>query len=295
MGSPEFASTILSELVTHFIVCGVVTQPDKPAGRGKRLTPPPVKSLALDLGLPILQPQKMKDPGVVEQLLSWDADFIVVAAFGKILRQNILNLTRFGCINVHASYLPRWRGAAPIQAAILHGDHETGVSIMKMDEGIDTGPVLLQEKVRITQEETTTSLTEKLATAGAGLLPVALAGYLSGKLAPVAQVDENATYAPTINKEDGLLDFSQPAAALERRVRALIEWPGASLLLGQEILKVRRAKVVAGVGAPGTREVWNGFPSINTIDGKLVLLEVKPAGRNWMPGNDFLRGSRDWR
>lgn len=294
MGSPEFASEILRELAKHYEVCGVVTQPDKPAGRGKRITAPAVKDLALELGLPVIQPQKMKDAGVYDQLVSWGADFMVVAAFGKILRPNILNLTRFGCINVHASYLPRWRGAAPIQAAILHGDSSTGISIMKMDEGIDTGPILLQESMTIESDETTTSLTKKLAQVGMRLLPQALAGYLSGAIIPSPQPDENATYAPTINKDDGLLDFAESAVALERKIRAYIEWPGAYLLLNGEMLKVRQAKVIPGGGFPGVRGEVDGFPYVQTAEGKLAMLEVKPAGKNWMKGSDFLRGSRVW-
>ncbi len=294
MGSPGFAAEILRELAKHYEVCGVVTQPDKPAGRGKRITAPAVKDLALELGLEVIQPHKMKDPGVQDQLVSWGADFIVVAAFGKILRPNILNLTPFGCINVHASYLPRWRGAAPIQAAILHGDAQTGISIMKMDEGIDTGPILLQEYTAIKSDETTTSLTHKLAQVGRRLLPQALAGYLSGAIIPSPQRDENATYAPVINKDDGLLNFMDSADSLERKVRAFNEWPGAYMLLNGEILKVRRAKVIPGSGTPGVREIADGFPCVNTANGKLALLEVKPAGKNWMMGSDFLRGSRVW-
>lgn len=294
MGSPEFAVRILAELVEHYEVSGVVTQPDKPAGRGKRLTPPPVKLLSQQLGLPFIQPDKMKGPGVFEQLVSWNPDFIVVAAFGRILRQNLLDLPRLGCINVHASYLPRWRGAAPIQAAILHGDRSTGVTIMKMDAGVDTGPILARELVNIESDDTSITLTAKLAQVGSKLLIQALQGYLNGSLVPEAQTEEGATYAPMINKEDGLLDFTQHAVLLERKVRAFIDWPGAYLELAGETLKVRKARVVDGSGNPGDREVCDGYPCISTPDGKLMLLEVKPAGRNWMPGSDFLRGARNW-
>ena len=294
MGSPEFAVSILHALGTRYQVCGVVTQPDKPAGRGKNLTPPPVKILAEQLGYPVIQPDKMKAPGVFEQLAAWAPDFIVVAAFGRILRQNVLELPRLGCINVHASYLPRWRGAAPIQAAILHGDLSTGVSIMLMDAGIDTGPVLMRERVIIEPSDDAITLTSRLASVGADLLLQALDGYLDGILTPSPQDEEGATYAPMINKEDGLLDFTLPAEALERRVRAYIDWPGAYMLLGDEVLKVRRAKVVHGNGIPGRREIYDGYPCINTSDGKLVLLEVNPAGKNWMNAADYLRGVRAW-
>ncbi len=294
MGSPDFAVRILAELNAHFEVCGVVTQPDKPAGRGKRLTPPPVKQLALELGLPMIQPEKMKDAGVFEQLVTWNPDFIVVAAFGRILRQNVLDLPRFGCINVHASYLPRWRGAAPIQAAILHGDNSTGVTIMKMDAGVDTGPILAREPVGIDPDDTFITLTAKLAQVGSKLLIKALEGYLNGSLLPAAQLDEGVTYAPMIKKEDGLMDFTQAADSLERKVRAFIDWPGAYVMLEGEALKVRKARVLEGSGIPGTREVRDGYPCVSTPDGKLMLLEVKPAGRNWMSGSDFLRGARNW-
>lgn len=294
MGSPDFAASILEALGRHYEVRGVVTQPDKPAGRGKKMTPPPVKIQAESLGYPVIQPEKMKDPGVLEQLTTWAPDFIVVAAFGRILRQNVLDLPPLGCINVHASYLPRWRGAAPIQAAILHGDESTGVSIMRMDAGIDTGPILMQERVRIDAEENSGSLTRKLSSVGAKLLIQALEGYLKGKLLPSPQVEDGATYAPMIQKEDGLLDYSIPAEQLERRIRAFFDWPGAYIMLDQEPLKVRKAAVLPATGRPGTRETCGGYPCINTIDGKLVLLEVKPAGRNWMNGADYLRGTRSW-
>jgi len=294
MGSPEFAASILAALGNHYDVRGVVTQPDKLAGRGKKLTPPPVKTLAERMGYPVIQPEKMKDPGVFEQLHAWNPDFIVVAAFGKILRQNVLDLPRLGCINVHASYLPRWRGAAPVQAAIIHGDTTTGVSIMKMDIGVDTGPILIRERVKIEPADDAASLTSRLATVGATLLLQALDGYINGNLSPVPQNENGATYAPMINKEDGLLDFSQAAEMLERKIRAYSEWPGAYIRLGEEALKVRRAKVVPGSGVPGQRETCNGYPCIHTSDGKLVLLEVKPAGKNWMNAADYLRGSRAW-
>lgn len=294
MGSPQFAAGILHELGKHYLVRGVVTQPDKPAGRGKKMTSPPVKILADARGYPVIQPERMKDPGVFEQLVDWAPDFIVVAAFGRILRQNVLELPRLGCINVHASYLPRWRGAAPIQAAILHGDRSTGVSIMRMDAGIDTGPILMREEVPIEPSDDTVTLTAKLASVGASLLIQALDGYLNGTLTPYPQEEEGANYAPMIRKEDGLLDISQPAAALERRVRAFIDWPGAFVLLGDEVLKIRKVRVQNGVGSPGTRDTCEGYPCINTIDGKLVLLEVKPAGKNWMNAADYLRGANNW-
>lgn len=294
IGSSEFSVSILEELARHYLVAGVITQADKPAGRGKQLTSPPVKLVAQELALPILQPEKLKDPGVMDQLMLWQPDFIVVAAYGKILRQNVLDLPQFGCVNVHASYLPRWRGASPIQAAILHGDDVTGVTIMTMDAGVDTGPILAREKVMIDPAEDSISLSAKLAGVGARLLVSTLGDYLSGSLTPIPQDDNGATYAGMIHKEDGLLDFTRPAVELERRVRAFIDWPGAALVIGDQVLKVRKARVLAGKGNPGERVVIDGFPCVVSVDGTLMLLEVKPAGRNWMNGADFLRGTRDW-
>jgi len=294
MGTSDFSVSILDELARHYPVAGVITQADKPAGRGKQLASPPVKRKAQELSLPIIQPEKLKTPEVLEQLANWQPDFVVVAAYGKILRQNILDLPRLGCINVHASYLPRWRGASPIQAAILNGDDSTGVTIMIMDAGVDTGPILAREKVSIQSTDDLVTLSRKLADAGGKLLMTTLDGYLSGSLVPVPQEEDGATYASMILKEDGVLDFSKPAVELERQVRAFIDWPGAAMSFGEQSLKVRKARVVTGEGVPGERSVVDRFPCVNTIDGRLMLLEVKPAGRNWMSGADFLRGVRDW-
>ena len=294
MGSSDFSVSILEELARHYPVSGVITQADKPAGRGKQLTPPPVKLKALELSLPILQPEKLKTPEVLEQLVNWQPDFIVVAAYGKILRQNILDLPRFGCINVHASYLPRWRGASPIQTAILNGDSSTGVTIMVMDAGVDTGPILSREKVLIDPDDDAITLSEKLAITGSRLLISTLEAYLSGSQKPLPQEEDGATYAAMIQKEDGYLDFSSPAEELERKVRAFIDWPGAVMDFGGQALKIRKARVIPGKGEPGVRIIIDRYPCVNTVDGKLLLLEVKPAGRNWMSGADFLRGARDW-
>ena len=294
MGSSDFSVAILERLAQHYKVSGVITQPDKPAGRGKKLTPPPVKTVALELGLPVLQPEKLKTPEIFDQLSAWEPDFIVIAAYGKILRQNVLDLPRFGCINVHASNLPRWRGASPIQAAILNGDPSTGVTIMVMDAGIDTGPLLSQQVVDIDPQEDSISLAAKLAGVGGPLLVQTLKKYLAGEINPTTQPEDGATYTTMIRKEDGVLDFTLPAAVLERKVRAFIEWPGASMIIGEESLKIRKARVIPGMGDPGSRIVIDRFPCVNTPDGCLMLLEVKPAGKNWMSGADYLRGARNW-
>ena len=238
MGSPDFALETLRSLYESYPVTGVVTQPDRAAGRGRALKPPPVKTLALELGIPLIQPEKLRQPEALETLRAWSPDLIVVAAFGQILRQEVLDLPSFGCLNVHASLLPRWRGAAPINAAILHGDEETGVTIMKMDAGLDTGPILSQRAVRIAPDETAGSLFAKLSGLGAELLLDTLAGYLAGEIIPRPQPEEDVTYALMLKKEEGRLEFSQPAEVLERKVRAFDPWPGTYFDWEGTILKV---------------------------------------------------------
>jgi methionyl-tRNA formyltransferase len=230
MGSPEFALPVLSALAKDYPIAGVVTQPDRPAGRGKGLTPPPVKLLAQELGLPTIQPERLKDPAALDQLRTWAPELIVVAAFGQILRPAVLELPHLGCLNVHASLLPRWRGAAPIQAAILAGDERTGVTIMRMDSGVDTGPLLSQRALDIFPDENAASLTQHLAELGADLLIDTLPRYLRGQIQARPQDPAGATYAPMLKKEDGLLDPLHPAVELACRVRALNPWPGAYIL-----------------------------------------------------------------
>jgi methionyl-tRNA formyltransferase len=295
MGSPAFAQPTLRELASHYQVVGVVTQPDRPAGRGRTLTPPPVKLLAQELGIETIQPNRLREPEAQAKLHAWQPDLIVVTAFGQILRQNVLDLPPFGCINVHASLLPRWRGAAPIHAAILHGDPVTGATIMKMDAGIDTGPVLAQREMLIEAEDTTVTLGERLAEAGAQLLIETLPLYLAGKITPQPQPEEGATYAGMLKKEEGQLDFALPAAVLERRVRAFYPWPGAFLYWSGGILKVQKAHVTGDIPQIiGLMSVIDAFPAVGTPEGWLVLDEVQPAGKRPMAGDVFLRGTRQW-
>jgi methionyl-tRNA formyltransferase len=295
MGSPDFALRTLQSLHENYPLVGVVTQPDRAAGRGRELKPPPVKTLALELGIPVIQPEKLRHPEALEQLHAWSPDVIVVAAFGQILRQDVLDLPQFGCINVHASLLPRWRGAAPINAAILHGDEETGVTIMRMDAGLDTGPILSQRAVRIEPDETAGSLFGKLSTLGADLLLDTLPGYLAGEIVPRPQLDEGATYAPMLKKEEGRLDFSRPARELERKVRAFNPWPGTYFDWDGTLLKVHRAGSIPGKKREGERVIHNGLPAVGTAEGLLVLEEVQPAGKKSMPGKAFLVGAREWK
>ncbi len=294
MGSPDFALPTLAALDRHYSVAGVITQPDRPAGRGRVLTPSPVKQLAVQLGIDVIQPVKLREPEAQEALKAWAPDLIVVAAFGQILRVSVLELPRYGCVNVHASLLPRWRGAAPIQAAILHGDAESGVTIMKMDAGIDTGAILSQRAMPILPEDTAGSLSVRLAEEGANLLIETLPAYLAGAVALVAQDETRATYASMLTKEQGELDFSKPAETLERQVRAFQPWPGAFAFFQGEMLKVLRAHVDGNAAVPSQRAIVQNMPAVGTASGWLVLDEVQPAGKRPMSGDVFLRGARQW-
>ena len=294
MGSPDFALPTLRALASAYDVVGVVTQPDRASGRGRALKSPPVKLLAGELNIPTIQPEKLRMTEAMEQLRAWDPDLIVVAAFGQILRKDVLELPRYGCINIHASLLPRWRGAAPINAAILHGDKETGVTIMKMDVGLDTGPMLAKRSVRLTRDDTAGSVIETLSHVGADLLIETLPDYLSGKVQPVPQPEEGATYAPMLKKEEGRLDFTRPAEELERRVRAFNPWPGAFMDFDGTLLKVHRAHTEAGNAQAGERLVYRDQPAVGAGDGLLILDEVQPAGKKPMNGKSFLAGARHW-
>ncbi len=296
MGSPEFSLPALRRLAERFPVVGVITQPDRPAGRGRALRPPPVKRLAEDLGLPVIQPRRLRAPEAMDKLREWAPELIVVAAFGQILRPDVLELPRYGCVNVHASLLPRWRGAAPIQAAILNNDAETGITIMLMDQGVDTGPLLSQRALPILPQDTAGALGERLSQLGGELLFETLPPYLSGEIQAQPQEQHGVTYAPILKKEDGRLDFSQPAEQLERRVRAFNPWPGAFMEWKGQPLKIHRARAVAGSNwnVPGSRCSYDGLPAVGARQGLLVLEQVQPAGKRAVSGRDFLHGARDW-
>ena len=294
MGSPDFALPSLTALTQTFNVVGVVTQPDRPAGRGRKIQTPPVKTLARSYELPIMQPPSLKNPEAFEQIQALSPDVIVVAAFGQILKETILQLPKYGCINVHASLLPRWRGAAPVQAAVLH-DEISGVTIMKMDRGLDTGPILSQRSTPITDEMTAGMLFDRLAQMGAELLVDTLKKYVMGEIHPHPQEEAQATNAPRLRKEDGRLDFNQPAAFLARQVRAYNPWPGSSSYFDGDLLKIFQAHAIHFADAiPGKRYVVGHKPAWGTQVGLLVLDEVQAAGKTRMPGDVFLHGTRDW-
>ncbi|MDP2028330.1 MAG: methionyl-tRNA formyltransferase [Thiobacillus sp.] len=289
-GTPPFAAAALNALADagHDIVL-VLTQPDRPAGRGMKLTPSAVKQAALARGLPVYQPPSLKAQETQAELRAADADVMVVAAYGLILPQAVLDLPRFGCLNIHASLLPRWRGAAPIQRAILASDTETGITIMQMDAGLDTGAMLSKTTQPIRDDDTAASLHDALATAGAAAIVAALANYAS--LVPVAQDDALATYAAKLTKEEAQLDWRQPAEALARAVRAYCPAPGAWTLLDGAPLKVWSAQAVAGAGVAG--DVLRADADQLVVacgEGALALRELQPAGSKRMTAAAFLAG-----
>jgi methionyl-tRNA formyltransferase len=295
MGSPDFSLPSLRGLASQYEVVGVVTQPDRPAGRGKVLTPPPVKRLADELGLVTIQPDKLREPDAMRVLIEWKPDLIVVTAFGQILRKAVLEMPTYGCVNVHASLLPRWRGAAPIQAALLAGDEATGVTIMRMDAGIDTGDMLAQKEEIVLADDNTEILSARLSELGAGLLIETLPGYLAGKIIPRPQPSEGATYAGMIEKSQGQLDFQQPGKNLVNQIRAYTPWPGAFMTWQNGVMKVLRAHwLKTDQTVSGQKIVMEKFPAVGCADGWLVLDEIQPSGKKPMSGDVFLRGARAW-
>ena len=268
----------------------VLTQPDRPAGRGLRASPSAVKERALRHGIPVRQPVTLKDAHEVDEVRRVNPDALIVAAYGLLLPAQLLNVGRYGALNIHASLLPRWRGAAPIQRALLAGDEETGISIMQMDVGLDTGPVLLQVRLPIAPGEDAGSLHDKLANAGADAIVAALAEVEAGRATAVAQSPEGVTYAPKIDKRETRLTWSQPAAQLERAVRAFRPVPGAYALLDEQPVKIWRAEVLESNGSPGAIRVTDGKLVVACGEGALAISELQRAGGRRLGAPEFLRG-----
>ncbi len=292
MGTPDFAATSLAALIAAgHEVAAVYCQPPRPAGRGQRPQPSPVQRLAEGHGLPVMTPATLKDRQVQAGFAALALDAAVVAAYGLLLPPPVLESPRLGCLNIHASLLPRWRGAAPIQRAILAGDQETGITIMRMDEGLDTGPILLAERLEIGPRETGGSLHDRLAALGARLIVDALEALAAGRLLPRPQPAEGATYAAKLTREEGRLDWRCPAVALDRRVRALSPAPGAWCEIAGERVKVLEAEPLPGEEAEPGRILDEHF-TIACGEGALRLKTLQRAGRAALPADAFLRGFR---
>ncbi len=297
MGTPDFSVPVLEALIASdkHEVTAVFTQPDKARGRSGKLVGTPVKKVAVAHDIPVHTPERIRNPECVEEIRKIPCDVMVVVAFGQILSREILEIPRFGCINVHASLLPRWRGAAPIQWSILAGDTKTGVTIMQMDEGVDTGDILLNEEIDISPEETGDSLFDKLSGMGVPLLLKALELAERGELKPQPQSDEEACYAKMLTKEIGRLDFSREAVELERYVRGLNSWPSAYTFYRGKRLKIWRACVVeedTDKACGSVTQVGKKSFRIQTGKGQLEILEVQLEGKKRMAVEDFLRGNR---
>lgn len=293
MGTPQFAVPALLALKhAGHDIAGVVTRVDKPAGRGRSLSQPAVKQAALNMGLAVYQPHSVRNPDFASLLKSLAPDAIVVAAYGQILPREILELPSFGCINIHASLLPLYRGAAPIQWAVINGEAETGITIMQMDEGMDTGDILMQKAVSIFGSETAARLMERLSALGAELIVEAMTLIEAGQIKPVRQDHSRATYAPLLKKEDGLIDWGFPAQAIYNRVRGLLPWPVAFSYLDGKMMKMLEADVVPGAGEPGVIATEKGSILVGTGEGLLRIKRLQVEGKNPVTAAEFLRGSR---
>jgi len=301
MGTPEFAVPSLEALIhSTYQVVAVYTQPDRKTGRGQLVMPSPVKQLALSRGLKVVQPQSLKASGTVEKLASFAPDLIVVAAFGQLLPSEVLALPKFGCINVHPSLLPRHRGASPIATAILQGDEITGVTIMLLDAGMDTGPILSQREMPISADDTAGSLAIKLAQTGARLLAETLPLWIGGQIKPQPQEESRASYSKVINKSDGEMDWQLPALELWRRVRAFDPWPGCYARWRGKRLKLVKVVPLYGERSGEVGKVIALSPlaptsvGVGARDGVLGLLSVQLEGKREMSAEEFVRGQRDF-
>jgi len=295
MGTPEFACPTLQMLLEHsgVEVIGVVTQPDRPKGRGQKLAHPPVKAMAIEHGIHVYQPAKVRTPEFIQIVLDLNPELIVVIAFGQILPKSLLDIPRLGCINVHASLLPRYRGAAPINWSIINGDCNTGVTTMLMDVGLDTGDMLLCRETPIQPDEDAESLYNRLSLLGAETMKETLEALIAGQLAPVKQDDALACYAPMLKKEMGRIDWNQPAETIRNLVRGLAPWPGAFTCLHGQTLKINQAALAGSSGEPGTilKAEKSGI-EVACGQGSLLIQQLQPEGKRKMFAADFLAGNR---
>ena len=296
MGTPDFAVGALESIIKagHEVVL-VVTQPDKPKGRGKEMQMTPVKKCAVEHNIPVFQPVKIKDAEAVEYLRTFDADIFVVAAFGQILSSEILHMPKYGCVNIHASLLPMYRGAAPIQAVIIHKEKETGVTIMQMDEGLDTGDMLMKEIIPIEANETGETLHDKLSELGAEMIVKALTAIEEGNITPVPQGDGETCYASMLKKEMGCIDWKKSADDIEHLVRGLYPWPGTYTFLNGKMMKICAVALsdIPANGAPGeVCMVTKDSLFVNTGEGTLEIKELQPEGKKRMTVHDFLLGNK---
>ncbi|MDF2960135.1 MAG: methionyl-tRNA formyltransferase [Paenibacillus sp.] len=302
MGTPDFAvPSLLALLESGVQVAGVVTQPDRPVGRKRILTPTPVKVAAEQHGIPVLQPERLRRPESVEALKALQPDLIVTAAYGQILPKSVLELPKLGCINIHASLLPKYRGGAPIHYAVMNGDNVTGVTIMYMAEGLDTGDMISRVEVPIEDTDTTGSMFDKLSLAGAQLLKETLPKLMSGSIHAVPQNDAEAVYSPNISREQELIDWSQPALSIWNQVRGLNPRPGAYTLWNGEVLKIwscakpganSASAGHAGQAAGTVVAVGEAGVQVATGDGLLTIMELQPAGKKAMDAGQFARGGQ---
>ncbi|NTW05521.1 MAG: methionyl-tRNA formyltransferase [Peptococcaceae bacterium] len=303
MGTPDFAVPSLKALVDSGIsVINVITQPDRPKGRGKKILPSPVKEAALEMGIPVFQPERVREPEFIDIIRSIKPDLIVVVAFGQILPKALLDLPKLGCINVHASVLPKYRGAAPIQRAIMNGEMETGISIMKMDQGLDTGDILIQETTAILPEDSFGSLHDRLSVIGAKLLIDTVTQMECKKLESIPQDNDNTTYASPINQEDQIINWGNSAVGVKNIIRSLDPWPGAKTTLEDKVLKIWRARVLEDAEVVGRGIVFeqkNSGVVINIDNNRLIvqcregfleLLEIQLEGSKRMRVSSYLRG-----
>ena len=292
MGTPDFAVPSLQALLRTQNVVGVVTQPDRPAGRGNSLRPSPIKEVVLEAGVPLYQPESLRRPEQAEIIRAWQPDLIVVAAFGQILRPHLLNLPPYGCVNVHASLLPRWRGASPIQHSILEGDAEAGVCLMRMEKGLDTGGVYSCGRIPIERYETAQTLHDKLATLGAALIERDLPAIVRGELLPVPQEEALSVYAPMIDKKDGLIDWSHSAESIDRRLRAMTPWPGAWTMWQGQQLKLLSAEEIPLTTDQPIGSVVDHEQQIVVVTGEggLWLHELQLQGKRPTTSADFVNG-----